>query len=532
MRPADIEQLAPTLETLATYGGVRPVSDHLSWLRGVGAVVEAEAAWTLPSIVWLDAVAPARDRLNVLRCTAIRDPGYRAHLDLSLASVLSAIGVAERWKRFEELILGPLLAFAPRFVQLLEWLERWRGQRCRTFDASVWRDAEALVAGGDGKTFAAWDQKLWGSSGNTITLFPLLQDQYVPLLEHPVHFSMDALGLDQTGDALLRSLVEAARRGEGVCTTASQQDAIDALLRAGVPLRLYAVGAQVTAALVGAVSISAKTEPVIELQGSRSLALGIPEHAFHSCASGPTQHAKATATFWECAESSDRDTVGFLSLDDQLGAWPEQRAESPPWAQLPVAERLRGMGRTRGESPEVDEALRALANHLLFGFLLQLLLVEALDRELGEETLMLAPPTDRRVDDIEGATHVFYRPRRATIADGTSIRQEFYDLGTLDAVFAELAKAVGIRSIVYAFRGTDLGPWSKALRLMRSVELVVGLYDRWSIAPHVLDRLHGGGMMTTVIRRGRQFRERLHSELHLIWTRRRNAVRMQEVQHG
>jgi hypothetical protein len=99
-------------------------------------------------------------------------------------------------------------------------------------------------------------------------------------------------------------------------------------------------------------------------------------------------------------------------------------------------------------------------------------------------------------------------------------------------VFAELAKAVGIRKIIYAFRGTDLGPWSRALRLMRSAELVVGLYDRWSIAPDVLDRLHGGGMMTTVIRRGRQFRERLHTEMRLMWMGRRDVSRMQEVQHG
>jgi hypothetical protein len=189
------------------------------------------------------------------------------------------------------------------------------------------------------------------------------------------------------------------------------------------------------------------------------------------------------------------------------------------------------MARTRRESPEVDQALQELANHLLFGFLLQVLLVEALDRELGEETVVLAPPTDRRVNDIEGATHVFYRPRRATDG-GAAVRQESYDLGTLDLVFGELAKAVGIRSVAYAYRGTDVGPWSRALRIMRSVELVVGLYDRWSISPYVLDRLHGGGMMTAVIRRGHHFRERLHSELHLMWTGRRSAARTQEVQNG
>jgi hypothetical protein len=197
-----------------------------------------------------------------------------------------------------------------------------------------------------------------------------------------------------------------------------------------------------------------------------------------------------------------------------------------------VAESLRNTSRARRDSPDADEALLTLSHHLLFGFLLQVLLVESLDRELGEETLVLAPPTDRRVDDIEGATHVFYRPRRLVAGDGSSSQPESYELGTLDDVFSELARAVGIISIFHAYQGNDLGPWSRALRLLRSAELVVGLHDRWSIAPHVLDRLHGGGMMTAVIRRGRQFRDRIHSELLQMWTLRRTAASRQEVRHG
>lgn len=529
MRPADIEQLAPTLESLATYGGARATNDHVSWLRDVGVAVQIPAGWTVPCSAWLQAAAPARDSLDVLRRTAIRDPGYRSHLDLSIAAVLSAIGVAERWRRFEELLQGALLQFAPRYVQLLEWLERRQGKRCSTFESSIWEDAERVIAGSDVRTFATWDRQLWGASGNTASLFPLLQDQYIPLLEEPVHFDPEGLRLDQEAEVLLRSLVEAARRGEGVRANAGHTDAVEALMHAGVPLRLYAVGAQGTAALVGTVSVSTKMELAPELQASRSFA--IPDTALRSSASDPTHDERTPATFWECAELG-HDTTGFLSLTPDAQAWPEERPETPPWAQLPLAENLRGIALTRRESPEVDRALQELANHLLFGFLLQVLLVEALDRELGEETLVLAPPTDRRVDDIEGATHVFYCPRRQTTDADAAPGQEAYDLGVLDFVFGDLAKAVGIRSVAYAYRGTDLGPWSRALRIMRSAELVVGLYDRWSIAPHVLDRLHGGGMMTTVIRRGRQFRERLHSELHLMWTGRRNAARVQAVQHG
>src|SRR5881397_419788 len=127
MRPEDIEQVLPTLETLATHGGARPVSDHVAWLRSVGAAVASPGTdWAVPSSTWLEAATPARDRLDVLRRTVIRDPGYRAHLDLALSSVLFAIGITERWRRFEELVRGPFLIFAPRFVQLLEWLERLR----------------------------------------------------------------------------------------------------------------------------------------------------------------------------------------------------------------------------------------------------------------------------------------------------------------------------------------------------------------------------------------------------------------------
>ena len=41
MRPADLQELLPTLEDLATHGGARPRTEHAPWLRSVGAAVSS-----------------------------------------------------------------------------------------------------------------------------------------------------------------------------------------------------------------------------------------------------------------------------------------------------------------------------------------------------------------------------------------------------------------------------------------------------------------------------------------------------------
>src|SRR5947208_3393572 len=121
MRPSEFDQLLPTLERLATYGGAKLDAYHAEWLQAVGVVaISPESDWAVATPAWLDCATPAKDRLDLLRRTAVRDLGYRTHLDLIIASVLQTVGVAERWKRFGELIEGPLRPFAPRFVQLLE----------------------------------------------------------------------------------------------------------------------------------------------------------------------------------------------------------------------------------------------------------------------------------------------------------------------------------------------------------------------------------------------------------------------------
>lgn len=366
-------------------------------------------------------------------------------------------------------------------------------------------------------------------------LFPLLQDQYVPLLAQPVHFCLDLLRVEPETEALLKAVAEAAQRAEGTLILPRHNDPVDELLRLGVPLRVQALGTQGQSIvnLVGPVSVSSRSGSgaTAASMTSHHVKLGVPEHATR-CTIGDfeRQALEFCRVFWEQVDGSGAGTIAFLSVSDQLESWPEVSEIAPPWTQLPAAQTLRSTARSRRDSPEADEALQRLANHLFFGFLLQVLLVELLDRELGEETLVLAPPTDRRVEDIEGATRLFYRPRRSALGSGG--RPEGYDLGLIDSALSDLARALGLRGVSHAYHGNYVGPWSRALRLLRSAGLVVGLYDRWSIAPHILDRMHGGGMMTAIIRRGRVYRERVHNELFQLWAARRDASQVLEVQHG
>ena len=104
-----------------------------------------------------------------------------------------------------------------------------------------------------------------------------------------------------------------------------------------------------------------------------------------------------------------------------------------------------------------------------------------------------------------------------------------YALGQIDATLDELARRVGISQVSVPFV-TTYGPWSFGLKLMRTVNLVHSRADRWTLSEHVLDRLHGGGMNTGVIRRGKAFRERLHEHLRELWEV--QAHKAEEVAHA
>jgi len=190
----------------------------------------------------------------------------------------------------------------------------------------------------------------------------------------------------------------------------------------------------------------------------------------------------------------------FFSIKDRDGQWPDEISKStPPWAEIPDKRSLMEVGKPKSLTPGIDDKLRKLCSHTLYGVLIQLFLLEALDRELGEETLTLAPPLHYRTDHIEAETHVFYQPRPKFGIDRKPQQFRSFDLGLLDSTLSELSQYLGINCICYPYENEISGPWSHALKLLRDSGVVTGYHDRWTLSSPVLDRLHGGGLMTSVL---------------------------------
>src|SRR5271166_6401260 len=120
MRPESITSVERSLEDLSRLGGIVSSFPYSHWLRTVGAVQgRLDSDWLYTDSNWLVVVTPALGPLDLLRRTAVLDTQYGFHLDVLLAQVLQTIGSTARWSRFEDLMFGQLLPFAPRFVQLL-----------------------------------------------------------------------------------------------------------------------------------------------------------------------------------------------------------------------------------------------------------------------------------------------------------------------------------------------------------------------------------------------------------------------------
>ena len=198
--------------------------------------------------------------------------------------------------------------------------------------------------------------------------------------------------------------------------------------------------------------------------------------------------------------------------------WPQDASpDLPPWLPLPGKSVLARTGRQPGQSRDVEKAWLELADHPVYGIMLQVLLLEALDRELGDETLVLAPRLDRKVDDIASETRVLYQPRRKPGVAHKVDEDGFLILGQIDEVFSQVANELRIQLGDLPFNTSSQGPWSRVLSLMTDAGLVVGLHDRWAVSSHVLDRLHGGALMKQIIRRGQQLREEIHDAFTLLW---------------
>jgi len=518
-RPTHIEQLGPTLERLVTYGGARVPDTWRDFLRSVGIAGFAEdGVWMWPTQHFLRDALPAKDSADLTRRALVRDPLYRLHIDLCLLSVIHAVAIAERWKRLEEVLFNACAPAAPRLMQLLDWQMTKMGKSARGLAPEI---LHRITEGGDGvhaESFAEWDQQLWGKCRGFADLFPLLLDLYIPLTSQPVHISFGEGKIESLGRSRLTPLVLAARDGEGLTFSASERPHLTCLQDLGLPLRTTLLKeGRILAYLVGPVAYESDgVEPDGELS---DVPLSVPMTAKGSYLVSNAEHK---LTNWSFNDMSPR--LASISIPCEMSRWPVESSEySPEWLQLPGSEILATAGRRRGDSSEADKALSQVAVHPLYGFLLQLLLLEALDRELGEETLALALPQNRKLEGLDdwAETKVLYRLREHEEESVERQSGGFLVLGAVDDIVGRIAHEVGIVGVAEPYR-TAAGPWSRALALMNTAGLVDGRPDGWvlTITNYILDRLHGGALMKEVIREGRTIRAKMHGVLTTLWQER------------
>lgn len=523
MRPQSINDVEQNLLELARLGGISWGGAHSAWLRSVGAVQDGSSRdWLYTNLSWLAAVEPATGPLDLLRRTAVLDPQYRFHLDLLLAQVLQTIGSAARWSRFDELIFGALLPFAPRFVQLLELASSTTNMPPFDLSTSCWEKL-ALRVEEDGNIFQQWDCELWGDlPGGAAALFPLLVDLYIPLRRSGCCVAADRQRFDEPTAELLAAIIERASHGEGIDFEMQFEPRLKNLLSRGLPIRTWASlgGSSDRRAVVGLV------EPVRFIWAGKNKhsseglpLLGTDRNALKTARiEGPPAVLPDILTegFWTVIEQSV-PAVAFpgLCLSEE---WPAEPRKAPVWAEVPASHHLRAANSARRDSQDADQALFMLARHVLFGLLIQIFILESLDRELGHDSLVLNH-TNQEETELFVNVRVFYRPTQDSGPDADQRTEPAYEVGDFDDVVSLIADSLGIAPAGPSLDGDSRLRWSAAVRLMASVGLVTlsPLKDRWTLHSDVLDRLHGGGLMSGVLRRGKAVRDRIRGHLLNLW---------------
>ena len=394
---------------------------------------------------------------------------------------------------------------------MVEWIGRRAGAESWKLDQDDWRRPD-ILAEIQPDVVAAWDEYLWGST-RPEEYFPLFETGYMPLADLPVGIDLDIFPVDQ--GLLLARLVKAAPSGDGLYVSDSNRPDLEKLCAAGIPVRIHE-GPSPVAVLNGAVRC-----------------LGSPPEKWDACVVDsplPASVARSrilaksdetiVSDFWRLAENSGIQLHPAAGTASDTGSWPQgPDPAAAPWGTLPPRDDVEKIGLVR-HSKEADDAIVRLASHGVMGFWIQLLLLEALDRELGQETLMLAPPMDRRVEGLETATQVYYQPRPKSSGKDAGRVWRMAALGKIDAVLNHVAAQAGIHPMPVAHENAK-GVWSFTLALLRGAELVQDANERWVMHSRLLDRLHGGHMMRDIIRRGQSFRDkRLHSALEGLWEER------------
>jgi hypothetical protein len=539
MRTRDLTPMMDLLEGLACVGGVRPGAEEREWLLTTGATSDdEESGWLLTDHDWVCSVLPAKNHLDLLRETAIRDPLYRFHLDVLVSQVLQAVARSERWARFEELMSGPFLYFAPRFVQLLELASLVTGVDRRELTESSWAALAVQVERADAEVFTAWDGLLWGRvKGGAAAIFPNLTDLYAPLARRAVNVNSSKTNLAATELRLLEDLVSNSRVGEGVFFTEDDRVSVKSLQDIGLPVRVWPPGGgaerRMLAGLVAPVRFATGSgESGRRVDGAilPCVARETFEHVAGAQAGrSRTNPSEGIWSVWDSIRNQASGLfLGSLGFVPRKGDWPRLGSDvpvAPSGAEVPLLESIKIADK---KSPEADESVRVLAKHVVFGLIIQVLVIEALDRELNKESLTLTPPQDHKVDDVVNSTRVLYHPP-SDPSSGEKNDLPAYNLGDFGEVMREVAGDLNIVGVPEPFKGGGCEPWPTALNLLWHAGVVTPRHYGWGLSEEVLDRLHGGGLMKGVLRRGQDMRNAIHNSLRRMWEEKH---RLSQVSRG
>jgi hypothetical protein len=505
----EILYLGEIIERLVTFGGATAPQEFHHWLVscGVAQLAQGQIRWMVPTMSYLRSVLPARDRLDLMRKTTVRDPRYRLHLDLSIARVIQIIARGERWNRFEELVFGVISPASQRLLSLVEWVAEHSGESPNSLNEKHWNQFEQFIFRHSSPDFHSWDNHLWGYSRDAADLFPLLKDLYLPLTDQPVHFN-----LTEREAQVMVSLIEAAEMDDGVLFSVEDSAICEELKRAGAPI-LRRSGSQLCT-LTGDVELSVTRVPTMLAASIHSAPLGITALAKRSRV---RINAEETSWLRLSAPSGWRSEATFLSVCPVSETWQDAHVdEAPPWTFLPKGSIL-----TESTSPKkisgVDDALISLDCHPLYGLLLQLLIAEALDRELGDETILLAPPLDHTGAEAECRTTVLYRPAAKSETSLQCKTMGYFSLGRLDLVLDQIAQHVSLQPLPLPYSKVGFGLWSWALHLLIDLKVVIGQRDRWTLNPSLHDRFYTGALMAKVLRDRREARQAIHHVLSRLW---------------
>lgn len=523
MRPREIHQMQSTLQALSRCGGISSAIQYGSWLVSVGAVGRGEPDdWLVTDPVWLSHATPARDDLDLLRRTAIGDAMYRFHVDSMVAEVLAAIAAGARWDRLEELLFGALTAFAPRFVQLLEVCRFYSSAEPGT--SRAWNDLRQIVEREDSVIFARWDRELWADMpGGGPALFPLLVELYPSLLRIPTCVHENEHALTPAAGDLLSSMVVAGCRGEACLVDSVDQPELQELINLGLPIRKWPpdslpVDCRHKVGLVGPVRFVSTGTPTTPLEVGAPLS--IDKALMQTCRFDRPYRRPSLLNqeaFW-AVPVEEVQVIAFPGFD-LPSTWPDDPVSCQPGIRVPPARLFLGLKTFQRRTVQTDEALLMLSQHLVFGFLLQLFLLEALDRELNQETIsLMLKGGESNVPDVDWL-HVFFQPAYAQDGSPQAPQCSAYDLGEFESVLNRVSSALNLRPAGLTYIKDGHGFWSLAVRQFYELGLVepTASQDRFVLGPELLDRLHGGELMRFVLRRGRDVRDKIRSALQDVW---------------